>query len=113
MTTEVLRGIAIGAIKGLSDLAPGIAEYQYHSSMTSAVIAGVVIVASLIALVIGIKMGIKNDWDFVYIAIVCAAVGIMLIAFIVFVSELEDIYLAKYFPEKLVLRELRRLLENY
>lgn len=113
MTTEVLRGIAEGAIKGLSDLAPGIAEYQYHSSMMSAVIAGVVIVASLIALVIGIKMGIKNDWNFEDITIVCVAVGIMLIAFIVFVSELEDIYLAKYFPEKLVMRELRHLLENY
>ena len=97
----------------VKNLVSEIAKYQYHSSMTAALIAGIVIVASLIALVIGIKMGIKNDWNFEDTTIVCVAVGIMLIAFIVFVSELEDIYLAKYFPEKLVMRELRHLLENY
>jgi len=113
MTTEVLRGIAEGAIKGLSDLAPGIAEYEYHASMMGAIIAGVVIVASLIALVIGIKMGIKDDWGVCETLITAIACGILVIAFIAFISEMEDIYLAKYFPDKLVLRELRHLLENY
>ena len=113
MTTEVLRGIAEGAVKGLSDLAPGIAEYQYHSSMMYAVIAGVVIVASLIALVIGIKIGLRDDWEFYEIMIATGACALLIFALLVFIIEMNDIYLAKYFPEKLVLRELRSLLYNY
>jgi len=113
MTTEVLRGIADGAIKGLSDLAPGIAEYQYHSSMMWAVIAGIAVVAFLIALVIGIIIGLRDDWEFYEIMIVVVACALLIFAFAVFVSEIDDIYLAKYFPEKLVLRELRHLLNNY
>ena len=113
MTTEVLRGVAEGAIKGLSDLAPEIAEYQYHSSMMSAVIAGIVIVASLIALVIGIKIGLRDDWEFYEIMIAIGACALLIFALSVFVVEMNDIYLAKYFPEKLVLRELRSLLQNY
>jgi len=113
MTTEVLRGIADGAIKGLSDLAPGIAEYQYHSSMMSAVIAGVIIIISLIVMVIGFRAGTKNRWNTEEILMVCIAIGVLIIALMFFVSEMEDVYLAKYFPEKLVLRELRHLLENY
>ena len=113
MTTEVLRGIASGAIKGLSDLAPGIAEYQYRSSMMWAVIAAVVVVASLIALFIGIKKGLKDDWELYEILITIIACGILIFAFAVFVSEVDDLYLAKYFPEKLVLQELGKLLRNY
>lgn len=113
MTTEVLRGIAEGAVKGLSDLAPGIAEYQYHASMMAVVIAGIVILASAVALVIGIKMGIKDDWIGTFPTVVSAvAVGVLFIAFVVFIVELDDIYLAKYFPEKLLLREIRNLLGN-
>lgn len=113
MTTEVLRGIAEGAIKGLSDLAPGIAEYQYHSSMMSAVIAGIAIVALLIVLIIGIIIGLRDDWEFYEILIVIVACALLIFAFAIFISELDDIYLAKYYPEKLVLRELRSLLQNY
>lgn len=114
MTTEVLRGVAEGAIKGLSDLAPGIAEYQYHSSRMNATIAIAFMIASIIAIVIGIKMGIKNDWhDMVYFGIIATGVGVFAISLIMFASEINDIYLAKYFPEKLVLRELRSLLHNY
>jgi len=113
MTTEVLRGIANGAIKGLGDLAPGIAEYQYHSSMMWAVIAGIAVVAFLIALVIGIIIGLRDDWEFYEIMIVVVACALLIFAFAVFVSEIDDIYLAKYYPEKLILRELRHLLENY
>ena len=113
MTTEVLRGIADGAIKGLGDLAPGIAEYQYHSSMMWAVIAGIAVVAFLIALVIGIIIGLRDDWEFYEIMIVVVACALLIFAFAVFVSEIDDIYLAKYYPEKLILRELRHLLENY
>jgi hypothetical protein len=113
MTTEVLRGIANGAIKGLSDLAPEIAEYQYHTSMVWAVIAGIVIVASLIALVIGIKIGLRDDWEFYEIMITVVACALLIFAFAVFISEMDDIYLAKYYPEKLVLRELRHLLNNH
>ena len=113
MTTEVLRGIANGAIKGLSDLAPGIAEYQYHSSMMYAVIAGIAFVALLIVLIIGIKIGLRDDWEFYEIMIVVVACALLIFAFTVFITEMDDIYLAKYYPEKLVLRELRRLLQNY
>lgn len=113
MTTEVLRGVAEGAIKGLSDLVPGIAEYQYHSSMMYAVIAGVIIIISLIVMVIGFRAGTKNRWNTEKFATVCIAIGVLIIALVFFVSEMEDVYLAKYFPEKLVLRELRHLLENY
>ena len=113
MTTEVLRGIANGAIKGLSDLAPGIAEYQYHSSMMCAVIAGITFVALLIVLIIGIKIGLRDDWEFYEILIVIVACALLIFAFAAFITEINDIYLAKYFPEKLILRELRRLLENY
>ena len=113
MTTEVLRGMAEGAIKGLSDLAPGIAEYQYHSSMMYAVIAGVIIIISLIVMVIGFRAGTKNRWNTEEISMVCIAIGVLIIALVFFVSEMEDVYLAKYFPEKLVLRELRHLLDNY
>ena len=113
MTTEVLRGIAEGAIKGLSDLAPGIAEYRYRSSMMCAVIAGIAFVAFLIVLIIGIKKGLKDDWEFYEILIVVVACALLIFAFAVFIVEMNDIYLAKYFPEKLVLRELRTLLQNY
>ena len=113
MTTEVLRGIANGAIKGLGDLAPGIAEYQYHSSMMWAVIAGIAIVALMIVLIIGIIIGLRDDWEFYEILIVVVACALLIFAFAIFISELDDIYLAKYFPEKLVLRELRSLLHNY
>lgn len=113
MTTEVLRGIAEGAIKGLSDLAPGIAEYQYHSSMMCAVIAGIAFVALLIVLIVGIKIGLRDDWEFYEILIVVVACALLIFAFAVFISEMDDIYLAKYYPEKLVLRELRSLLQNY
>ncbi len=113
MTTEVLRGVAEGAIKGLSDLVPGIAEYQYHSSMMNAVIAGVIIIISLIVMVIGLRVGAKNQWNTGEVATVCVAIGVFVIAIVFFVSEMEDVYLAKYFPEKLVLRELRSLLQNY
>lgn len=100
MTTEVLRGVAEGAIKGLSDLAPGIAEYYYHTSMVWAVIAGVVIAASLIALFIGIKMGLKDDWELYEILIVVVACGILTCSLIIFIPQVDNIYLAKYFPEK-------------
>lgn len=113
MTTEVLRAVAEGAIKGLSDLAPGIAEYQYHSSMMSAVIAGIAVVAFLIVLIIGIKIGLRDDWEFYEIMITVVACALLIFAFAVFISEMDDIYLAKYYPEKLVLRELRSLLQNY
>lgn len=113
MTTEVLRGIAEGAVKGISDIAPGIAEYQYHSSMMSAVIAGIAFVAFLIVLIVGVKKGLRDDWEFYEILIVIAACALLIIAFSVFIVEMNDIYLAKYFPEKLVLRELKTLLHNY
>lgn len=114
MTEEVLRGMVEGAVKGLEELAPGIAEYQYHASMMAAVIAGIVILASAVALVIGIKMGRKDDWLTSIPIIVTATASILLIiAVVIFLVELDDIYLAKYFPEKLVLRELRHFLENF
>ena len=113
MTTEVLRGIAEGAVKGISDIAPGIAEYQYHSSMMSAVIAGIAFVAFLIVLIVGVKKGLRDDWEFYEILIVIAACALLILAFSVFIVEMNDIYLAKYFPEKLVLRELKTLLHNY
>ena len=113
MTTEVLRGMAEGAIKEISDLAPEIAEYQYHSSMMYVVIAGVIIIISLIVMVIGFRAGTKNSWNTEEISMVCIAIGVFVIALAFFVSEMEDVYLAKYFPEKLVLRELRNLLNNY
>ena len=114
MTTEVLRAVAEGAVKGISDLAPGIAEYQYHSSRMNAAIAIAFMIASIIAIVVGIKMGIKNKWyDMVYFGIVATGVVVFAISLIMFASEINDIYLAKYFPEKLILRELRHLLENY
>lgn len=113
MTTEVLRGIAEGAVKGISDIAPGIAEYQYHSSMMSAVIAGIAFVAFLIVLIVGVKKGLRDDWEFYEILIVIAACALLILAFSVFIVEMNDIYLAKYFPEKLVLRELKTLLNNY
>jgi hypothetical protein len=81
--------------------------------MVWAVIAGIVIVASLIALVIGIKIGLRDDWEFYEIMITVVACALLIFAFAVFISEMDDIYLAKYYPEKLVLRELRHLLNNY
>ena len=113
MTTEVLRGIAEGAVKGISDIAPEIAEYQYHSSMMSAVIAGIAFVAFLIVLIVGVKKGLRDDWEFYEILIVIEACALLILAFSVFIVEMNDIYLAKYFPEKLVLRELKTLLHNY
>jgi len=114
MTTEVLRGMAEGAVKGISDLAPGIAEYQYHSSRMNAAIAIAFMIVAIIAIVIGVKMGIKNDChDMTYFGIVAVGVAVFVIGLIWFASEMNDMYLAKYFPEKLILRELRHLLENY
>ena len=113
MTPDVVRGIAEGAVKGIRDIAPGIAEYQYHSSMMSAVIAGIAFVAFLIVLIVGVKKGLRDDWEFYEILIVIAACALLILAFSVFIVEMNDIYLAKYFPEKLVLRELKTLLHNY
>ena len=114
MTEEVLRGMVEGAVKGLEELAPGIAEYQYHSSMMAAVIAGIVILASVVALVIGIKMGRKDEWDGVFPTLLTVvAIGVLIVAFTVFICELNDIYLAKYYPEKLVIRELKYLMSNF
>ena len=113
MTEEVLRGMVEGAVKGLEELAPRIAEYQYHSSMMAAVIAGIVILASVVALVIGIKMGRKDDWFTSIPTIVTATASILLIvSVVIFLVELDDIYIAKYFPEKLLLRAIRNLLGN-
>ena len=110
MKTEVFKGIAEGAIKGLSDLVPGIAEYQYHSSMANVIASAVVLVIALLVLAFGVRACIKNGWNDRWCVVACAAI-IIVFAVVVFLTELNDVYLAKYYPEKLVLRELRRLLE--
>ena len=97
----------------VKNLVSEIAKYQYHSSMTAAIIAGIVIAVSLIALVIGIKIGLRDDWEFYEILIVVVACALLIFAVAVFFTEMNDVYLAKYFPEKLVLRELKSLLHNY
>ena len=56
---------------------------------------------------------LRDDWEFYEILIVIAACALLILAFSVFIVEMNDIYLAKYFPEKLVLRELKTLLNNY
>lgn len=113
--TSVSIGVANDIVQNtdVKNLVSEIAEYQLHASRTSAVIAGIVILVSVIALVIGLKMGIKDDWIGTFPTVVSAvAVGVLFIAFVVFIVELDDIYLAKYFPERLFLREVRHLLEN-
>lgn len=113
--TSVSIGVANEMVQNtdVKNLVSEIAEYQLHASRTAAVIAGIVILLSAVALVIGIKMGIKDDWIGTFPTVISGvAVGVLFIAFVVFVVELNDIYLAKYFPEKLFLREVRNLLGN-
>ena len=116
---ESAVGVSIGVANDMvqnvisKNLVSEIAEYQLHASRTAAVIAGIVILLSAVALVIGLKMGIKDDWIGTFPTVISAvAVGVLFIAFVVFIMELDDIYLAKYFPERLFLREVRNLLGN-
>lgn len=116
---ESATGVSIGVANEMvqnmisKNLVSEIAEYQLHAARTAAVIAGIVILLSAVALVIGIKIGRKDNWDSVFPTLLTVvAVGVLIVAFTVFICELDDIYLAKYFPERLFLREVRNLLGN-
>lgn len=101
------------------EIMPRLAEYEIHSSTFNAVVlmalASVAIAVMVFIFIYRNKKRANGqycgdpEFDFlVYCGL--GAIAFLLILFAV--GEVWDIYYAKYLPEKLLLRELHRILEN-
>ena len=97
---------------------PKIAEYEIHSSTMWAIIWAFVVAVSVIAIIATYgytKEKKKLDaWYDEGFTIAAYAIGAVLITvgLVIFFIEIDDIYTAKYLPEKMFMQYVRSVLEN-
>lgn len=97
---------------------PKIAEYEIHSSTMWAILWAVVIAVSMIAIIATYgyakekkKLDVWFDEGFT-IAVYAIGVVLITVGLVIFFIEIDDIYTAKYLPEKMFMQYVRSILEN-
>ena len=118
MESEQIKEVVDMIAESCKNYIPKIAEYEIHSSTMWAIIWAVIIAVSVIAIISAYgyakekkKLGEWYDEGF---SIAVYAIGAILITIglVIFFIEVDDIYTAKYFPEKMFMQYVRSVLEN-
>jgi len=118
MDNNQIKEVVDMIAEGCKNYIPKIAEYEIHSSTMWAIIWAVIIAVSVIAIIATYgyaKEKKKLDaWYDEGFTIAVYAIGAVLITvgLVIFFIEIDDIYTAKYFPEKMFMQYVKAILEN-
>ena len=118
MDNNQIKEVVDMIAEGCKNYIPKIAEYEIHSSTMWAIIWAVIIGVSMIAIIAAYgyaKEKKKLDaWYDEGFTIAVYAIGAILITIglVIFFIEVDDIYTAKYFPEKMFVQYVKALIEN-
>ena len=118
MDNNQIKEVVDMIAESCKDYIPKIAEYEIHSSTMWAIIWAVIIAVSVIAIIATYRHTQEKKkldaWCDEGFAIAVYAIGAVLITIglVVFFIEIDDIYTAKYFPEKMFMHYLKNVIEN-
>ena len=111
MKNEQIREIINMLADSCKDYVPKVAEYEIHSSTMWVVVWAVVIVLSLIAIIATYRYRKWQD-EFAPIMICAIATTMLIVGIFGIASQINDIYIAKYLPEKMFIHYLESVIEN-
>lgn len=118
MDNNQIKEVVDMIAEGCKDYIPKIAEYEIHSSTMWAIMWAVIVAVSAIAIIAAYgyakgkkKLGVWYNEGF-EIAVYAIGAILITIGLVIFFIEIDDIYTAKYFPEKMFVQYVRSVLEN-
>lgn len=118
MKSEQIKEVVDMITEGCKDYIPKIAEYEIHSSTMWAIVWGIIIAVSVISIIAVYGYTQKKKkvgaWcnDGLELAVYAIGAVLITIGLVIFFIEINDIYTAKYFPEKMFMRYVKAMLEN-
>ena len=118
MDNNQIKEVVDMIAEGCKDYVPKIAEYEIRSSTMWAIVWAFIVALSVISIIAVYgcvnkkkKLGICCDDNFALGVYVIGAI-LAIIGLVIFFIEIDDIYVAKYLPEKMFMQYIKAVLEN-
>lgn len=118
MDNNQIKEVVDMIAESCKDYIPKIAEYEIRSSTMWAIVWAVIIAVSVISIIAvhgyvkeKKKLGAWCDDNFA-LAVYAIGTVLILVGLVIFFIEIDDIYTAKYLPEKMFMQYVRNMLEN-